>query len=86
MADASHIREHMEVVGADGAHLGTVDHVKDGRIMLTKADSGEGHHRGHRHFISMGLVADVEDNRVRLSAIGDVAIGFEEEEDSSDVT
>ncbi len=42
MADASAIREHMEVIGADGVHVGTVDHVQDGRIKLTKADSGEG--------------------------------------------
>ncbi len=30
MADASAIKEHMEVIGADGVHVGTVDHV-DGK-------------------------------------------------------
>lgn len=79
MADASAIREHMEVIGADGVHVGTVDHVEGDRIKLTKADSGEGHHRGHHHFISLGLVADVEGDKVRLSANGDVAVTFEEE-------
>jgi hypothetical protein len=27
MADASKINEHMEVIGADGVHVGTVDHI-----------------------------------------------------------
>ncbi len=80
MADASAIREHMEVIGADGAHVGTVDKVEGDRIKLTKADSGEGRHEGHHHYISLGLVADVEGNQVRLSSTGEVAVTFEEEE------
>ncbi|HWK36348.1 DUF2171 domain-containing protein [Sphingomonas sp.] len=79
MADASHIKEHMDVIGADGVHVGTVDRVEGGRIKLTKADSGEGAHKGHHHFISLGLVADVEGDKVRLSANADVAVTFEEE-------
>ena len=39
---------------------------------------GTGSHEGHHHFISLGLVADIEDGKVRLSANADVAIGFEE--------
>ena len=39
------IKEHMEVIGADGVHIGTVDKVEGNRIKLTKADSGEGKHR-----------------------------------------
>ncbi|MDU2926289.1 DUF2171 domain-containing protein, partial [Bradyrhizobium sp.] len=35
------IREHMEVIGADGAHVGTVDRVEGNRIKLTRKDSGE---------------------------------------------
>lgn len=73
------IREHMEVIGADGVHVGTVDRVEGSRIKLTKKDSGEGTHKGHHHFIARGLVADVEGNRVRLSANADVAVTFEEE-------
>jgi hypothetical protein len=70
----------MEVIGADGAHVGTVDKVEGGRIKLTKADSGQGSHQGHHHYISLGLVATVEGDKVRLSANGDVAVQFEEEE------
>ena len=50
------IKEHMEVIGADGVHIGTVDRVENGRIKLTKADSGEGSHKGHHHFIDLSLV------------------------------
>ena len=73
------IRAHMEVIGADGVHVGTVDRVEGNRIKLTKKDSGEGSHRGHHHFVARGLVADVEGNKVRLSANADVAVTFEEE-------
>ena len=86
MADTSAIREHMEVIGADGVHVGTVDKVEGDRIKLTKKDSGaevvegEGAHAGHHHFISLGLVADVEGDQVRLSATAANAVLFEEEE------
>jgi hypothetical protein len=79
MIDRSRIKEHMEVIGADGAHVGTVDRVDGERIKLTKQDSGEGAHKGHHHYVSLGLVADIEGNRVRLSANGAVAVAFEEE-------
>ncbi len=76
MAD---IKEHMEIIGADGVHVGTVDKVEGNRIKLTKKDSGEGSHKGHHHFIDRGLVAGVEGNKVRLSAIGAVAVTLEDE-------
>jgi hypothetical protein len=87
MTDASAIREHMEVIGADGVHVGTVDKVEGERIKLTKADSGAevegaegGAHSGHHHYVSLGLVAGIEGNQVRLSATGANAVLFEEEE------
>jgi len=85
MVEASQIAEHMDVIGADGVHVGTVDKVEGNRIKLTKKDSGpqvaegQGAHEGHHHFISLGLVADVEGDTVRLSANADVAVTFEEE-------
>lgn len=87
MADTSQIQEHMEIIGADGVHVGTVDRVEGSRIKLTKKDSGAevegaqgGGHSGHHHYISTGLVAEVEGDKVRLSANADVAVTFEEEE------
>ena len=76
------IREGMEVIGADGVHLGTVDRIEGERIKLTRADSGIGGHEGHHHFLSAGLVAEVEGDRVRLSANSDVAAELFEEEES----
>jgi hypothetical protein len=73
------IKEHMEVIGADGVHVGTVDRMEGGRIKLTKKDSGEGSHKGHHHFIDKSLVAGVEGNKVRLSANADVAVTMEQE-------
>jgi hypothetical protein len=32
MTNPSEIKEHMEVIGADGVHVGTVDGVEDNRI------------------------------------------------------
>ena len=46
----SKIKEHMEVIGADGVHVGTVDRVENNRIKLVKSDSGEGKHRGSSSF------------------------------------
>ncbi len=76
MADLSQIKEHMTVIGADGVRVGTVDNVEGGRIKLTKDSSS---HTQHHHFISGGLVADVEGDNVRLSANAAVAVTFEEE-------
>lgn len=83
MARISGIREHMEVVGADGVHVGTIDQVQGKRLKLTKADSGQGSHGGHHHYLSTGLVAEVEDNTVRLSTSGANAFMFREEQDES---
>jgi hypothetical protein len=80
MADLSQIQPHMEIYGADGARLGTVDKVEGDRIKLTKADSGS--HR-HHHYVSGGLVAAVEGNQVRLTANADNAALLEEERDGS---
>ena len=86
MTDTSNIAEHMEVIGADGVHVGTVDAVEGDRIKLTKADSGaeidgaQGAHAGHHHYISTGLVAEVEGNQVRLSATAANAMSFIEEQ------
>ena len=73
------IKEHMEVIGADGVHIGTVDRVEGNRIKLTKADSGQGTHKGHHHFIEKSLVAEIEGDKVRLSANASVAVTMEEE-------
>lgn len=44
------------VVGSDGKHVGTVDHL-EGEGKLTRQDSGDGHH----HFIPVDWVSDVDE-------------------------
>jgi len=79
MSDLSKIKDHMEVIGADGTHVGTVDRVEGNRIKLVKKDSGEGKHKGRHHFIDSSLIAEVEGDKVRLSANADVAVTMEQE-------
>ncbi len=74
------ISEHMEVIGADGAHVGTVDHLDGDRIKLTKADSGEGSHAGHHHYVPLSQVSGVHGDQVRLVSSGATAYAMEEEE------
>lgn len=61
MVDASQITEHMEVVGSDGQHVGTVDKLV---IKLTKKDPAA---HGQHHIISLDAVASVEDGKLTLS-------------------
>jgi hypothetical protein len=81
MSGFEDIREHMEVIGADGVHVGTVDRVEENRIKLIRPDSGLAH-QDHHHYIPRGLVADVEGDKVRLSARGDVVADLFEQEQS----
>jgi hypothetical protein len=64
MVDASQIREHAEVVGSDGQHVGTVDKVEGGRIKLTKNDPAA---QGQHHYLHLDMVASVEGGKVRLT-------------------
>ena len=76
MTDLRQIQEHAAVIGADGVHIGTVDHIQGGRIKLTKQDSGDQRH----HYIPTALVAGIEHGTVCLSANADVAVTFEKTE------
>ena len=77
MSILDQVKKHAEVIGADGVHVGVVASVKDGRIKLTKHSTTHNHH----HYIDGGLIADIEDGKVRLSANGDVAVTLEDEPD-----
>jgi hypothetical protein len=81
MSGFEDVREHMNVIGADGAHIGTVDRIEGNRIKLIRADSGIAHEE-HHHFIPRGLVAEVEGDTVRLTARGDVVADLFEQEES----
>jgi hypothetical protein len=63
MVQAAQIKEHMEVIGSDGQHVGTVDHMEGSdKIKLTKTDAPDGKH----HLIALSLVDHV-DQHVHLN-------------------
>lgn len=70
MIQPSEIREHMEVVGSDGRHVGRVDHVVGDEIELAKFDLGSGL---KHHMIPLSWIETVDDDKVRLNLTHDAA-------------
>lgn len=70
MTNTSEIREHMEVIGSDGGHVGRVDHVHGDEIELAKLDLGAGL---KHHMIPITWVDSIEDEKVRLNLTEDAA-------------
>jgi hypothetical protein len=70
MIQASEIREHMEVVGSDGGHVGKVDHVKGSDIELAKLDLGSGL---KHHLIPLSWVDRLDGDKVCLNLTKDAA-------------
>lgn len=64
------IREHMEVVGNDEKHVGTIDRVAGDRIILTKSDPESG---SVHHSLSCSEIERVEGDRVILDCSADEA-------------
>ncbi|MCR5870885.1 MULTISPECIES: DUF2171 domain-containing protein [unclassified Sphingomonas] len=75
----SRVTEHMEVVGSDGAHIGTVDKVRGDRIILTKNDADAG---GHHHSIPSRWIDSVDD-KVTIRKTADEAKAAWRDEDRS---
>jgi hypothetical protein len=59
----SQIREHMEVVGSDEQHVGTIDRIAGDRIIFAKSDPDSG---GVHHSLSCTDIDRVEGDRVIL--------------------
>ncbi len=57
MVDRMQIREHMEVVGSDGAAIGKVDALEGEQIKVSRTGSSDGRH----HYIPLGWVSRVDD-------------------------
>ena len=64
------VREHMDVVGSDGEHVGTVDKVAGDRLILTKSDPDSG---GVHHSLSCTDIDRIEGDRVILDCKADEA-------------
>lgn len=76
MIDMSAISEHMEVVGSDGQHVGTIDHLEGTRIKLTKSDPAAG---GEHHYLPISSIQGVKDGRVMLSVPAEQAKGMSQD-------
>jgi hypothetical protein len=59
MHDTTAIREHMEVLGSDGGHVGKVDKIQGSDIELAKFDLGAGL---KHHLIPVSWVERVDDH------------------------
>ena len=59
----SKVTEHVEVVGSDGEHVGTVDKVRGDRIVLTKNDADAG---GRHHSIPSRWLQSADGGKVTL--------------------
>jgi hypothetical protein len=70
MIQPTEIREHMEVVGSDGGHVGKVDHVLGDQIELAKMDLGSGL---KHHLIPLSWIDHVEDDKLCLNMTKDAA-------------
>jgi len=70
MIQSSEIREHMEVVGSDGGHVGRVDHVMGDEIELAKMDLAAGF---KHHMIPISWVDHVDGDKLCLNMTKDAA-------------
>ena len=70
MIQPSEIREHMDVVGSDGGHVGRVDKVMGDEIELTKLDLAAGL---KHHMIPITWVETIQDDKLCLNMTKDAA-------------
>ncbi|SDB71254.1 DUF2171 domain-containing protein [Belnapia rosea] len=82
MIDMSKITDHMEVVGSDGQHVGTIDSVDTTRLKLTKQDPAAG---GQHRYLPFSAIARVDGNQVHLSIPAAEARGMTETRGSDPV-
>ena len=74
------VKEHQEVVGSDGEHVGTVDKVKGDRIILTKNDKDAG---GQHHSIPSNWITSVADKVTLNKSAADAKKAWEDEDSNS---
>lgn len=74
------VEEHMEVIGSDGEHVGTVDKVRGDRIVLTKNDAAAG---GRHHSIPSSWLHAVEDKVIVTKTAEQAQAHWRDEERSS---
>ncbi len=71
------VEEHMDVLGSDGEHVGTVDKVRGDRILLTKNDPDAG---GRHHSIPSSWLHNVDDKVTLSKTAADAKKAWRDEE------
>lgn len=71
------VEEHMDVVGSDGEHVGTVDKVRGDRILLTKNDADAG---GRHHSIPSSWLRTVDEKVTLSKSAADAKAAWRDEE------
>jgi hypothetical protein len=72
---ADRIQPRMEVIGADGAHVGKVERVEGSRLRLDPQD-WQGSERGTAHYLPLDQVGSIEGSKVRLTLNAERATGM----------
>lgn len=85
MIDAHQVKPKMEVVGADGVHVGIVDHMEGNRVKLAKRDDAHGVRMDHHHYIPLADIAAHDGGKLWLSAKAADAKILMQEKDGSGV-
>ncbi|MGE7205251.1 DUF2171 domain-containing protein [Sphingomonas sp. NPDC019816] len=75
----SKVKEHQEVVGSDGSHVGTVDKMRGDRILLTKNDRDAG---GQHHSIPSRWLKSVDDKVTLTKTAEEAKAQWREEENA----
>jgi hypothetical protein len=66
MINASQIKEHMEVKGSDGKHIGTVLSVESRQVKIASG--------GMEHYIDFAMVDAIKNGGIALSKTADEAV------------
>ena len=64
------IKEHMEVIGSDGQHVGTVDKIEGETIALTRNNPAAG---GQHHAVPLAWAVSVAGNKLMLNQTAEAA-------------
>jgi len=71
MIDLATVEKHMEVAGADGLHVETIDKIC---LKMTRSDPADG---GVHHIIPVNIIAAVKDGKVTLTLSATEAVQLE---------
>ena len=71
------VTEHMDVVGSDGEHVGTVDKVRGDRVLLTKNDADAG---GRHHSFASSWITSVDDKVTLNKSAADAKRQWQDED------